>query len=315
MLELLLVGAWTGLVAYGAWFFSSAEKRERERVEVQERFSGIYNSSKDAIGFASPEGVLLDVNDSFCKLIGYSREELLTRKYQDITSKEYREGEAKMIEGILRTGKPQESEKEYIRKDGSRVPVSLTTFVVKGTDGKPIGVAAIVKDVTERKRLQEELLRSEKLAAIGQLAAAVGHEIRNPLGVINNSCYFLNRKLKDVADEKVMKHLKIIERKIYSANLIIGDLLDFARKKPPTLKETDLNDVVMSALSNILTSENIKVTIKVGEIPRMLLDQEQIRRVFQNMILNAVQAMPEGGKLIIQTSKQRKKRKHSLGSR
>ena len=552
MLEVLVVGAWACLVPYSAWFFLSAKKREQERVEVQERFSGIYNSSKDAMGFASPEGVLLDVNDSFCKLTGYSREELLTRKYQDITPKEYREGEAKIIEGMLRTGKPQEYEKEYIRKDGSRVPVSLTTFVVKGTGGKPIGAAAIMKDITERKqmeedrdrlfkaieitkeaicitspdaamiyannamnelfgykkgeligkhasilntdptpeaatkqivdaiekngywegeihnkrkdgtefvgyaiisavndkddkisyfistqhditerktmedtlreseekfrnlfesiqdpvgvfvgregrlidyntaftklsgytdeelkdkifldfvhpddhalvleryrtkyseeelplvyeiravnkkgeiipleisvstykkkgrvigieiihrditerkRLQENLLKSEKLAAIGQLAAAVGHEIRNPLGVINNSSYFLNRKLKDIADEKVMKHLKIIERKINSANLIVSDLLGFARKKSPTLKETDLNDVVTSALSSIPISENIKVTTKLGEVPPMLLDQEQIRRVFINIILNAVQVMPEGGKLTIQTSK------------
>jgi len=552
MLELLVVGAWACLVPYSVWFVLSAKKREREQTEVQERFSGLYSSSKDAMGFASPEGVLLDVNDSFCKLTGYPREELLTRKYQDITPKEYHEGEAKIIEGMLRTGKPQEYEKEYIRKDGFRVPVSLTTFVVKGTDGKPICVAAVIKDVTERKqmeedrdqlfkaieitkealsitspdavmiytnnamdelfgykkgeligkhasilnadptleaatkqmvdaieengywegeihnkrkdgteffgyamisavkdedgkilhfistqhditerktmedklreseerfrnlyesiqdpvgvfvgreghltdynkafkklsgytdeelkdktfldflhpddqamvleryrtkypeeelplvyeiravnkkgeiipleisvstykkkgrvigievihrditerkRLQEKLLKSEKLAAIGQLAAAVGHEIRNPLGVINNSSYFLNRKLKDIADEKVMKHLKIIERKINSANLIVSDLLDFARKKTPTLKETDLNDVVMSVLSSIPISENIKATTKLGEIPPMLLDPEQIRRVFINIILNAVQVMPEGGKLTIQTSK------------
>jgi len=160
-----------------------------------------------------------------------------------------------------------------------------------------------IEDITERKRLQEKLLRSEKFAAIGQLAAVVGHELRNPLGVINNSSYFLSRKLKDVADEKVTKHLKIIERKINSANLIISDLLDFARKKPPTLKQTDLNIILTSVLSDSSIPENIKVTTKLGEIAPMLLDQEQIRRVFQNMILNASQAMSESGKLIIQTSK------------
>jgi two-component system CheB/CheR fusion protein len=432
MLELLVVGLWVCLVPYSVWFFLSARKRERERVEVHECFVGLYNSSKDAMGFAGFDGTLLDVNDPFCKLTDYSREELLSgRKYQDITPKEYEEYEAKVIEVILATGKPAEYEKEYIRKDGSRVPILLTTFVVNGADGKPMGLAAIIKDITERKkaeraiqeareyaesivatvreplmvldkgmrvvtanrsfyqafkvkpeeiegrllyafgdqqwdisklrqlleeiipkntafdnfeveqdfpiigrrtmllnarriyketnktqmillaiediterkRLQENLLRSEKLAAIGQLAATVGHELRNPLGVINNSSYFLNRKLKDVADEKVMKHLKIIERKINSANLIISDLLDFARKKPPAFKQTDLNDIVMGALSSIVTSENIKVTTKLGEIPSMLLDQEQITRVFQNMILNAIQAMPEGGKLTIQTSK------------
>ena len=135
------------------------------------------------------------------------------------------------------------------------------------------------------------------------MASTVGHELRNPLGVINNSSYFLNMRLKDITDEKVVKHLKILEREVNSANLIISDLLDFARKKPLTLKETNLNDIVSDALSHISISENITVTTKLSKIPPMLLDQEQIRRVFQNLILNAVQAMPEGGKLEVQTVK------------
>lgn len=137
-------------------------KRVREEIrKVQERFSGIYNSSKDAIGYASLEGVLLDGNDSFCQLTGYSKGELVTRSYQDITPKEYDEYEAKIIERIIRTGKPAEYEKEYIRKDGSRIPVLLTTFVVKGGDGKPIGLAAIIKDITERKQAEQRLKESE----------------------------------------------------------------------------------------------------------------------------------------------------------
>ena len=161
-----------------------------------------------------------------------------------------------------------------------------------------------IEDITEKKLLQEKLITSEKLAAIGQLASAVGHEIRNPLGVIKNSAYFLNMKLKDAADEKVVKHLKILEKEVNSANFIISDLLDFARKKPPTLDQADLSETVKNTLSYITVPENIKVEIKLGEIPKMLLDKEQVQRVCQNLILNAVQAMPEGGKLTIQTTKQ-----------
>jgi len=153
-------------VVFGVGKDITERKKAGEEIrKVQERFSGIYNSSKDAIGYASLDGVLLDVNDSFCKLTGYSRKELLTRKkYQDITPKEYHEYEAKIIERILRTGKPAEYEKEYIRKDGFRVPILLTTFVVKGDDDKPIGLAAIIKDITERKRAEEALRRSEEQA-------------------------------------------------------------------------------------------------------------------------------------------------------
>jgi signal transduction histidine kinase len=176
--------------------------------------------------------------------------------------------------------------------------------IYDSTNQKIVSTIAQGQDITEQKRLQEELVKSEKLAAIGQLASAVGHEIRNPLGVINNSCYFLSKRLKDTADETVKKHLKIIERKINSANLIVSDLLDFARKKPPNLEEIALNDIVANALPNISIPENIKVITKLDEIPPMLLDREQMARVFQNMILNAIQAMPEGGQLTIQTSKQ-----------
>jgi signal transduction histidine kinase len=154
------------------------------------------------------------------------------------------------------------------------------------------------------KRASDELVRSEKFASIGQLASAIAHEIRNPLGVIKNSAYFLNLMLKDVADEKVVKHLKILDKKVNSANLIISDLLDFARKKPPTLDRADLNETVSDTLSCITVPENVKVEIKLGEIPKMLLDKEQVQRVCQNLISNAVQAMPEGGKLTIETKEQ-----------
>ena len=131
--------------------------------KAQERFSGIYNSSKDAIGYSNLDGVLLDVNESFCKLIGYSKEELLAgKKYQDLTPQKYHQYEAKIIERIIRTGKPEEYEKEYIGKDGSRIPILLTAFILKGENGKPIGLAAIIKDITERKRAEELLRESEE---------------------------------------------------------------------------------------------------------------------------------------------------------
>jgi len=155
-------GTPTGFVAITK-DITERKKAGEEIGKVQERFSEIYNSSKDAIGYASLDGVLLDVNDSFCKLTGYSREELLTRKkYQDITPKEYHEYEAKIIERILRTGKPAEYEKEYIRKDGFRVPILLTTFIVKGDDDKPIGLAAIIKDITERKKAEQAIRESQQ---------------------------------------------------------------------------------------------------------------------------------------------------------
>lgn len=131
---------------------------------VGERFTGIYNASKDAIGYATLGGVLLDVNDAFCRLTGYSREQLLSGKtFKDITPPEYHRLESQKVGELLRTGTPTEYEKEYMRRDGSRVPVLVTSFIVRDADGKPAGLAGIIKDITEHKQAQET---RDHLAAI-----------------------------------------------------------------------------------------------------------------------------------------------------
>ena len=162
----------------------------KEIKSVQERFRGIYHSSKDAIAFASLDGVLRDVNETYCKLTQFSKTELLAgRKYQELTPKEYHEYESKIIERILKTGKAEEYEKEYIRKDGSRVPILLTAFVVRGEFGRPIGVAAIIKDITQRKEIESALRDSEakyrtlaenSLDGIYVISSAAGFEYVNP---------------------------------------------------------------------------------------------------------------------------------------
>ncbi len=183
------------------------------------------------------------------------------------------------------------------------IPILYNASVYFNENGESIGVFAIVHDITELKHLQEDLIKSEKFNVIGQLASAVGHELRNPLGVIKNSVYYLNMILKDDADEKIFKHLKILDKKVNSANNIINDLLDITRTKVPTLELTDLNKTVRNALSNITIPENITLNIKLAKIPKSMFDREQIQRVIQNLIMNAIQAMTEGGKLTIQTTK------------
>lgn len=278
------------------------EARTSELQKAQEHFSGLFNSSKDGIRFASTDGTLLDVNDAYCQLTGYSKEELLSgKKYQDITAPEYQEMEAKIVAGVIRTGKAVEYEKEFIRKDGSRVPVLLTVFVVRGEDGKPIRVAAIIKDMTELKEMQDKLVRTERLAVLGQLAGGVGHELRNPLGAIKNAAYFLNMALEQPEPE-VRETLEILEREVAASERIISSLLDFARPKPPTRRKVNINEVVQETLSRNGVPGNVRVIKKLDEsLPAILADPDQLGQVFGNIIRNAVQAMPEGGRLTVKS--------------
>jgi PAS domain S-box-containing protein len=192
----------------------------------------------------------------------------------------------------------------------------------------------VVRDITERKRAEEalkeyserleemvdertqelrdaqqQLLRAERLAAIGQLGASIGHELRNPLGIIKNSTYYLNMKLGQ-ASEKVKKHLGIIEKEITRSNKIITDLMDFARVRRPALRKTDVNLLVREAVSRSKVPGNVEVIthLKKGLSP-LMADPGQIEQVFINMISNAAQAMTssnsaetrDGGRLEIST--------------
>jgi len=154
------------------------------------------------------------------------------------------------------------------------------------------------KDLREA---QEQLVRQEKLAVIGQLAGGVGHELRNPLGAIKNATYFLNMVLEK-PEPKVKESMEILEKEVATSERIIGSLLDFARPKPPTRRQVDINDVVREALSRPSIPENVKVLSQLdGTLGPILADPDQLGQIFGNIILNAIQAMPKGGRLVVKS--------------
>ncbi len=141
-------------------------------------------------------------------------------------------------------------------------------------------------------QVQEKLIRSERLAAVGELASGVGHELRNPLNVIRNCAYLLNMALTDKSDEEAIKTLKVLDKQIDIANKIVTDLLDFTRIKPPSQARVDLNYLIKESLSYITVPEYVTVKANLnGHSPPLSTDGEQISRVFTNIILNAIQAM------------------------
>ncbi len=125
--------------------------------DAEARYRGIYEGSKDAIGYVALDGRLLDVNGAFLLLTGYSREELLSKTCRDVTTADHREREAQMLERVLRTGEAAEFEKDILRRDGTQVPVAATAMVVKDAVGAPVGLAEIMKDLTERRQTEARL--------------------------------------------------------------------------------------------------------------------------------------------------------------
>ncbi len=158
---------------------------------------------------------------------------------------------------------------------------------------------SILQMTQSLKEAQDELIRKNKLAVMGQLAGIVGHEIRNPLGVMSNAVYFLKMVLAD-ADDTVKEYLEIIKQEIDNSQRIISDLLDFARTKTPQISSIAPGTLVTQSLGKCRIPENIEVKTKISEtLPKINIDPFQIGQVLQNLIINAVQAMTEGGRIDI----------------
>lgn len=159
----------------------------------------------------------------------------------------------------------------------------------------------VAQRTKELEDAQEQLVRQEKLAVLGQLAGGVSHELRNPLGAIKNAAYFLNMALED-PEPDVKETLEILEKEVETSEKIIWSLLDFARPNPLSLREVDVNGVVEEALSRVTVPENVQVVSQLSEsLPAILADPDQLGQVFGNIILNAVQAMPDGGQLTLES--------------
>ncbi len=161
----------------------------------------------------------------------------------------------------------------------------------------------MVKTRTEAlEQAQAQLIRSERLAAVGELASSVAHELRNPLNVIKNCTYLLNMQLKEKAGEDVKATLKLLDRQIDISSKIIADLLDFTRIRHPNLSPVDLNGLLNECLASVAVPENVRVIRNLdGQAPRAHIDPEQIGRAFVNIVTNAIQSITPPGTITITT--------------
>jgi signal transduction histidine kinase len=178
---------------------------------------------------------------------------------------------------------------------GQLLSVNIVLFVI----ALVVSLVFTQQITTERKEMEERLVRQEKLAVLGQLAGSVGHELRNPLGVISNAVYYLQTVNPD-ADESTQEYLNMISAEVRGASKIISDLLDFSRTKMPERQEIGVSELVAQVLEKKPPPENVQVKKEFPEdLPEVYVDPAQIHQVLSNLVENAYQAMLEGGKLVI----------------
>ncbi|MDP3732440.1 MAG: ATP-binding protein [Candidatus Omnitrophota bacterium] len=237
------------------------------------------------------------------------------------------------IDEVLKNGKSSTVVHTHFDKEGRGKFIEVSAYPLQDEKGQIIEFVHISKDVTERmqkeeelqkayrdlKEMQDVLVQSEKMNAIGQLASGVAHEVKNPLAIIKQGIDYLEGKLPSL-QEHVSEAFQMIKSNIDRANNIINALVDFSRATSLQKTLEDINSILESSLILIqyrVRLEGIEVVKELGkDLPKILADKNKLEQVFINILLNAIEAMPQGGKLFIRSYlKQLNQPKNGVGRR
>ncbi len=309
--------------------FQELKRQEQALRESEARYRVISELISDyAYSFrieADGEWTLEWVTGAFERITGYAPEEANGRRgWIDLVHPDHAPLALEHVERLL-SGQDDVSEYQIVRKDGeSRWLRDHAHPMWDEAQGRVLRIYGAAEDITARvqaetalreyaERLedmveartgelleaQEQLLREERLALLGQLAGAVAHELRHPLGVITNVAYYLKMKLPS-PDEAFSEHLEIMEAEAKAATKIVSDLLEFGRMVQPERAQVGVSDLIDSALEGSTPGENIRVSTRTeSDLSPAFVDSQQIAQVLRNLIRNACESMPEGGDLTI----------------
>lgn len=274
------------------------------------KLSTAVEEAPDGIQITDLEGHIIYSNKAIKKILGFSPDEFKGKHINEMDV--VPEFASKVIIPAIKERGHWVGELMVKHKDGKEIPISLTTSMVKDSKGKPIAIVEIIRDITEQKekeKLETQLLQSNKLATVGQLAAGIAHEINNPLG---NISLYTQMLLKKAKDENTKNKLMIINDETNRAAQIVKGLLDFARQSELKLSPTDINKEIGKVLGMLslqlkdLSVQNpqlkdIRITNDLKPLPLILADGGQIRQVMMNLLTNSVQSITENGEIMVDT--------------
>jgi PAS domain S-box-containing protein len=261
----------------------------------------LLDGSADAIIGLDERDVVRFWNRGAERMFSYGADEMIGRSIDGIIPEERLRNDepAREKEVLLKEGSLCGYETERVAKDGRRINVSLTRSLLRDPEGRPIGSSLIIRDVTEKRRLDRHKARAESQAAMSEILAGLAHEVRNPLAGVRGAVQIIEDGLS--SDDPRREVVREIKGQIERMDRTLSDILLFSRPKPPELSPRQVNLLLSEAVSLLRRDPRLGAVLVEEalalDVPPVMLDAQQMQRVFFNVLLNAVQAMPTGGRL------------------
>jgi len=281
------------------------EASTAEIVAARDYIDNVLRSMSDSLIVIEPDGSIRTVNQATVDLLGIPRDALIGQHFSTVLADGGASlGGAKLFHQ-LENGIANR-ELVYLKHSGEAIPVTFSASPVRDPLGRPIGVVGVARDLRQILRLQQELAHREKLASLGQLAAGLAHEIRNPLAVIKFASSYLQKNTGasgTAKPERVVQSFADISSEVQRMGDLIDELLTFSKRPTADPGGVDLAEV-LTELSGVLAKRDelgeVKLTVTCDpEVPRIHVAREPLRRILLNLTINALQAMGGKGTLIV----------------
>ena len=286
---------------------------ERKRAEEalrksEEKYRSLFEDSRDAVVITNREGELVDVNQVWLDLYGYTRGEIADLNVGQLYASP--DDQSRFQEEIEQKGFVRDYEFKARKKDETEMDCLITATVRRADDESILGYQGIIRDITEKKRLEAQFQQAQKMQAMGTLAGGIAHDFNNLLmGIQGNTSLALLDKTSTHPD---YERLRNIEQSVKSGGELTKQLLGFARAGRYEVRSTDLNELIRRS-SNMFARTKKEITIHIRYQERIWpveIDQGQIEQVLLNLYVNAWQAMPGGGELYLETENVTLKKKY-----
>jgi PAS domain S-box-containing protein len=276
----------------------------REVQETERRYRSIFENAVEGMYQTTPDGKIIAANPAMARILGYESPAELMASITDLEAQVYVDppARAQFLQEIEKRGVVQGFETQMFRKDRSRIWVNVGGQAIRDDNGDVVQYEGGIEDISERKRLEEQLFQSQKMEAIGTLAGGIAHDFNNLLTAIIGYSQLVASRLAE--GDPMLREIQEISRAGSRAAELTSQLLAFSRKQVMQLKVVNLNTIVenISKMIGRLIGEDIELVASLDPgLGQIRADPGQMEQVIMNLAVNARDAMPKGGKLIIET--------------